>query len=202
MSNNELEKIKEINNASIVPLEGKVEFDIKALPKIKSIFSKYNNHVDFIKNASLKEKMIIAKYLNTGKYDQDVEDFSKLDDKTVRNFGNMLLVDYVGIDTRGIIRIDLGVGANIDLFKVEERINKNLNIYLNPQYQGYKMKSGQVYRVLNNYYKNSKSNNEQNKAIHAYYDDLKDNGKIDYKRKKKKVMKKSKTNNSQIRAIR
>jgi hypothetical protein len=130
-------------------MEGDKTFDIKALPKARKMLSRYQSLSDFIRNASLSDKMVIARFLNTGEWEETPLNLAKLDDRTVRTWGDMLLHPYVGLDTRGLTRVDVGIGANIDLIKVEKAIDRTLTeSYLDPVYRGSKTKAGRMWQKM------------------------------------------------------
>jgi hypothetical protein len=142
------DQVEEINKRPFVSLEGAIEFDTSALPKIKKIMSRHKDFDSFLKDESLSNKMVIAKYLNTGKWEDEPISLTKIDDQTARNYGDMLLRDYAGIDTRGLIKVDLGIGAHVDEFALEKKIDKTFQAYLDPERQGSRMKAGRVFQAL------------------------------------------------------
>ena len=140
--------VSDINKQPFVSLEGKIDFDTSALPKIEKIMSRHNSIDDFIKDESLSNKMVIARYLNTGKWEDKPISLAKIDDRTARDWGDMILKDYAGIDTRGLIKVDVGIGAHVDEFALEKKIDSTFRHCLDSERQGSKMKAGRVFQKL------------------------------------------------------
>jgi len=163
--------IEKINKEKYATGEVEKTFDIKALPELEKIFSRFKNIDDLIENASLKEKMDIAAYINTGKYEPiNFETISRLEKYMNSPTGMVFVVSdwltkYVGIDTRGMIKSQFPTGKQIDIFALEKKIGQRLkNIWINSQFDGAKRKSDIVFQELTKLFKKEKPSENLVKA--------------------------------------
>lgn len=148
--------IKKINKQPYISGEGEKTFDTDAIDNIKQTFLRHKDLDGFISSSSVKEKMEISAYLNTGKYDVLPDDLIKQFDDILKNSGEYvvfrLLEKFVGIDTRGMITMVFPIGKMVDIFAVEESMDKTFRAISNPDYMGYSMKMGQVFNLFTQYF--------------------------------------------------
>jgi len=159
--------VADINKQPYVPLEGEKTFNVKALPEVEALLGKYASLDDFLKDASLADKLSVSKYLNTGEWEYPPLNLANVDDMTARTWSDVLLRPYVGLDTRGLVKVSVGLGAHIDLFAVEKKIDNTLRrSYLDSGYQGSKTKSGRVWQKLQDVFSKHTSSTAELQAIH------------------------------------
>lgn len=154
------QQLEEINKQPYVSLEGDIKFDVSALPKARRMLSKYPDLESFLKDASLADKMVVAKYLNTGKWEDPPLNLNSLDDASRKGglneyLAGSLLTDYVGIDTRGIWIFVPGIGKTLDPIGIEKKIDRTLGkIYVaGSGYEGSRMKSGRVWQKMQSFWR-------------------------------------------------
>ena len=148
------EFINKVNDKPKRPLIAQHAFTANDYNKAKGIARKYNlDYANFLNNASLNDKMIISKLLETGLFDNEVPQVSTWDqwlNTEAFMFADMLLRPWVCIDTRGLITIDPLVGKTINLSNLEKRLNTNFETRINKDYCGYDTQAGMILRRLFN----------------------------------------------------
>lgn len=103
---------------------------------IRQMINKYKTINDFLKNESLKVKMEIAYYFNTGKSEVITTEYFSALNKAVHDdifMISKILQDYVGIDTRGLIQMIPGLGRDLNIFKLEDKIDDVIKLNVNKE---------------------------------------------------------------------
>ena len=83
--------VADVNKQPYVPLEGEKTFEVKALPDVEALLGKHASLDDFLRDASLADKLSVSKYLNTGEWEYPPLNLADVDDMTARTWSDVLL---------------------------------------------------------------------------------------------------------------